>query len=128
MAKILLVDDEADIVTLTRAMLERADYEVVVARNGKECLEKLKEEKIDLVLLDVMMPGGLDGWEVCKKIKEDEKTKDLPVVMFTVCSEPWSVELGREAGAEAQVSKPFEVEELLGTVEKVLGENKDRSH
>ena len=123
MARILLVDDEPDIVTLSKNLLEKAGYEVVVARNGKECLEKLKEEKFDLILLDVMMPGD-DGWVVCKKIKANEKTKDMPVVMFTVCSEPWSAAKSQECGSDAQIDKPFEIEDLLGTVEKVLGENK----
>lgn len=122
MAKILLVDDEPGIVTLTRAMLKRADYEVVVARDGEECLKKLKLEKFALILLDVMMPGD-DGWEVCKKIKADEKTKAVPVVMFTVCSEHWSAAKSKECGSDAQIDKPFEIEDLLGTVEKVLQES-----
>lgn len=119
MAKILLVDDEPDIVTLARTILEKDGYEVVVALNGEECLKKLKDEAFDLILLDVMMPGN-NGWEVCKKIKEEEKTKDVPVVMFTVRTSPDSVAKSKECGADAQVDKPYESEELLDTVKKVL--------
>ncbi|MBU2560130.1 response regulator [archaeon] len=124
MTKILLVDDEPDIVMLCKNMLEKAGYEVVVARNGQECLERLIEEHFDLILLDVMMPGD-NGWVVCRKIKSNKVTRDIPVVMFTVCSEPWLKEKGKEAGADAQIDKPFELEDLLGTIERVLAEDKD---
>ena len=122
-AKILLVDDELDIVTLAGIVLEKAGYEVVVALSGEECLKKLKDEEFDLILLDVMMPG-INGWEVCKKIKANEKTKGIPVVMFTVRTSPDSVAKSEECGADAQVDKPFGIEDLLGTVEKVLEKNK----
>lgn len=120
MARILIVDDEPKIVMLTKIMLKREGYETDEAENGEECLEKLKEEKYDLILLDVMMPGGLDGWVVCKKIKTDDRTKDIPVVMFTVCTGEDDVEKGKEAGADGQINKPFGIEELIATVKKVL--------
>lgn len=119
LAKILLVDDEPDIIMLSKALLENNGYEVVSARNGNECLKKLKEEKFDLILLDVMMPGD-NGWIVCKKIKSDEKTKDIPVVMFTVRTEPEAVAKSNECGAEGQINKPYERKGLLDTVKKVL--------
>ena len=124
MEKVLMVDDEPDILVLGETFLKNAGYEVVLARNGDECLDKLKNEKFDLVLLDVMMPGSDDGWEVCRKIKSDEKTSSIPVILFTVCSEPWEIARGNEVGASAQINKPFEVEELIGTIKKVLKENK----
>jgi DNA-binding response OmpR family regulator len=71
------------------------------------------------------MMQGDDGWVVCKKIKVNEKTKDMPVVMFTVCSEPWLIAKSKEFGSDAQIDKPFEIEDLLGTIEKVLAESKD---
>ena len=119
MARILIVDDEPDIIMIAKNMLEKADYETDEARDGEECLEKLKEEKFDLILLDVMMPGD-NGWEVCRKIKTGEKTKDIPVVLFTVRTSKDSVEKGRKVYADAQVNKPFERGELVDTVEKVL--------
>lgn len=124
MKKILLVDDEPDILTLGETLLRSAGYDVVSARNGEECLTKLKNEKFDMVLLDVMMPGSDDGWEVCRKIKAGENTNSVPVILFTVCSESWEVSKGKEVGASAQINKPFEVEEFIGTVKKVLKENK----
>lgn len=120
MARILIVDDEPEIAMLTRMMLEKEGHEIDEVKNGKACLDRLKEEKYDLILLDVMMHGGIDGWEVCERIKADEKTKNIPVVMFTVRTSTDSVERGRESGADAQIGKPFGIGDILGTVEKVL--------
>lgn len=120
MTRLLIVDDEPEITVLVKMILGREGHEIDGASDGKEGFEKLKKEKYDMILLDVRMPGGLDGWEVCKKIKADEKTRDIPVVMFTVYNESWAVEKGRECGATAQVNKPFEIEDLVTTVDKAL--------
>ena len=123
MTEILIVDDEPEMVMVARAMLEKAGYGTDDAWNGEECLERLKEKKYDLILLDVMMPGD-DGWEVCRKIKADDKTKDIPIVMFTVRTSSDSVKKGRECGAAAQVNKPFDGTELIDTVKDVLEKEK----
>jgi len=120
MAKILLVDDEPEIRFLTRMMLEKAGYEVIEARDGDECWMKLNEEKPDLILLDIMMPGD-DGWVVCRKIKGAKETKDIPVVMFTVRTSENSVKKSMEyAHADAQIDKPFDMKELLNVVKGFL--------
>jgi CheY-like chemotaxis protein len=119
MSRILIVDDEPDIVMIAKHVLEKAGHETGEARNGRECLKKLEKEKFDLILLDVMMPGD-NGWEVCRKIKADEKTKGIPIVMFTVRTSLDSVAKGEECGATAQINKPFERGDILSTVEKVL--------
>lgn len=119
-ARILLVDDEPEIRIITRRMLEKAGHSVIEAGDGVECLEKLKAEKPDLILLDVMMPGE-DGWEICRKIKGEEKTKDIPVVMFTVRTSKENMKHSMKRGAEAHINKPFDMKELLDTVERLLG-------
>ncbi len=88
--------------------------------SGDECLKRLKKEKPDLILLDVTMPGE-DGWEILKEIKKDEKTKDIPVAMFRVRTSDDSVKKSLESGADAHINKPFDVEDLLNTVESLLG-------
>jgi two-component system sensor histidine kinase/response regulator len=121
MANILLVDDEPEIVFLTKMMLEKVGHEVTVASDSAECLEKLKPETHGLILLDIMMPGD-DGWEACKKIKEDEKTRDIPVAMFTVRTSDASVEKSfKYSHADDHINKPFDREELLDRVERLLG-------
>jgi CheY-like chemotaxis protein len=120
MAKIMIVDDERDIRVLVREMLEREGYEVSEAGTGEECLKKLKDEKPDLILLDIMMPI-LDGWEVSKRIKEDEETKDIAVVMFTVrTSEESRSKSLHYAKADAHIDKLFDREELLAVIKKYL--------
>lgn len=101
-------------------MLEKSRHDVVEAENGEEGLNMLEKNKPYFVLLDVMMPE-LKGWEVCEKIKADNKHKHLPVVMFTIrrCAE--SVKRSYECGADGHISKPFDVKELLDTVEDLLG-------
>jgi CheY-like chemotaxis protein len=122
-ARILLVDDEPEIRVLTRMMLEKAGYSVVEAVDGAEALEKLKVEAIDLVLLDIMMPGmkgGEEGWAICEKIKANKKLEDIPVVMFTVRTSEEDMKHSFKCKADAHINKPFELEELLETLEKLL--------
>ncbi len=117
MAKVMIVDDEPGIRFVVRKMLEGAGYEVVEAESGEESLKKLEKEHVNLVLMDVMMPG-IDGWEATKRIKESGKGR---VVMFTVCSEEEDMEKSFEyAGSDGHVNKPIVKEQLLSTVKWVL--------
>ena len=120
MARILIVDDEPEIRMVANIMLKREGHNIDEARSGEICLDKLKTETFDLILLDIMMPGGIDGWEVCKKIKADKKTKDILVLMFTVCTDSDATQTGKEAGADGQINKPFGKEELVGAVADAL--------
>jgi CheY-like chemotaxis protein len=120
LAKILLVDDEPDIRFLTKRMLEKEGHSVTEAENGEMALRMLqKEDKPDLILLDVRMPG-LNGWEVCRRIKADDKTKNIPVVMFTVRTSEEDIQKSVDYGANAHINKPFDKEELLELVENML--------
>ncbi len=118
--KVMVVDDEPDIVAVVGRMLKKAGYDVIEAHNGKECLQKLKKEKPDLILLDVMMPDIL-GWDVCRKIKEDEATRSIPVAMLTVKSTNEDKERSfKYAHCDAHINKPIIREKLLSTVEWLL--------
>jgi CheY-like chemotaxis protein len=121
-AKILVVDDEPEILVLTKIMLKKEGHEVVVAKDSAECFKRLKNLTPDLILMDVMMPGD-DGWEVCRKIKEDEKTSNIPVAMFTVRTSEDSIEKSfKYAHADAHINKPFDREKLIEMVRSLLGE------
>ncbi len=117
--RILCVDDEPAILKTFEILLAPHGYEVIEAQNGQEALEKLKEERIDLVLMDVKMPK-LNGLEACRRIKEDEKTRDIPVVLITGMLEKGDRIKGIEAGAEDFLSKPFDAAEVLARVKMLL--------
>ncbi|MFQ5975367.1 MAG: response regulator transcription factor [Candidatus Hydrothermarchaeales archaeon] len=119
MNKILLIDDESEILKITKFILEKANYIVKTASSGNEGLGRLEKELPDLILLDAMMPNE-DGWKICKKIKSGKKTKEIPVVMFTVHGGTADLEKSRKAGAEAHVKKPFAIEELLEPIKMLL--------
>lgn len=119
MAKILVVDDEDDVRLVTMTILKRAGHDVKEAASGKECLKVLESHKPDLIILDVMMPGD-DGWEVCEKIKMNNETGSIPVIMFTVKGGMRDMRYSRSTGADAHVSKSFGMNVLLKTVESLL--------
>ncbi|MCK5450814.1 MAG: response regulator [Candidatus Omnitrophica bacterium] len=118
--KILVVDDEPHIVLLVKSRLKANGFEVVTAENGLMGYEKAKEEHPDLIILDVLMPE-LNGYETLLKLKSDEETKNIPVIMFTAKSQIEDVEKAQEAGACDYVVKPFSPPVLLGKIKNVLG-------
>ena len=105
MAKIMIVDDSPDIVWVFSNLLKKAGYTTISASSGEEALEILQTEKPDLMLLDIMMPG-MDGWDVAKKIKEDEKTRDMIVIMVSVKSDEKDIKKSMEySHADGHVDK-----------------------
>jgi C4-dicarboxylate-specific signal transduction histidine kinase len=119
MARILCVDDEPLNLSLLGAMLSPRGYDVVSAVNGPEALEKIQTERIDICLLDVMMPG-MDGFEVCRRIKSDDLHRNIPVVMITSHTDTENRIRGIEAGAEDFISKPFDSAEVLARIKMLL--------
>ena len=119
--KILLAEDEPHIARLIIFKLEREGYEVTWAKDGGEALEAIKNNIPDLVLLDIMMPV-MDGFEVLKKIKEDEHYWKIPVIMLTAKGQIKDVEKGFELGSDDYVVKPFRPDKLVEKVQALLGE------
>ncbi|MDU4937261.1 MAG: response regulator transcription factor [Clostridium sp.] len=117
--KVLIVDDEEHIVELLQFNLVNAGYKVITANNGLDALKKVKENKPDLLLLDIMLPG-MDGLDVCKEIKRDKETSKTSIIMLTAKSEELDKILGLELGADDYITKPFSIRELLARVKAVL--------
>jgi len=117
--KILVVEDEPDIAEGLDARLGLADYDVIIAPDGKSGVEKARAEKPDLVVLDIMLPK-IDGFEVCRIIKSEAGTKHIPVLMLTSLSMMGDVERAFDVGANDYLSKPFTNERLLAKVKSLL--------
>ena len=116
----MVVDDNERILQTIGPMLEKGGYEVIVADSGDMCLEILKDEKPDLILMDVMMPD-MDGWETVEKIREDEANRDIIISMLTVKSrERDKAKSLDEVGADWHIAKPIATEKLLETVHLLL--------
>ena len=119
--KILLVDDSSTVLLMERMILSKNEYDVVTARDGQEGIEKAVSEKPDLILMDVVMPR-MDGFEACRKLREQEDTKAIPVIMVTTRGELASVESGYTSGCSDYVTKPINGLELLAKVRSCLGQ------
>ncbi|MCK4858998.1 MAG: response regulator [Candidatus Omnitrophica bacterium] len=117
--KILIVDDEKDILELLKYNLEKAGYSVLTAKSGEQALESVKKEKIDLILLDLMLPK-IDGLEVSKILKRDNQTEFIPIIMLTAKGEESDIIIGLELGADDYITKPFSPKVLVARVKAVL--------
>src|SRR5262252_9143883 len=122
--KILIVDDDEDILLIVQTILASAGYSAFTAHNGREGVETARELRPDLILLDVMMPE-LSGWEVCTTLKNAPETRQIPIAMLTVKSEIRDLITGMQVGADDYITKPFTRRKLLSTVRKLLDEKRD---
>jgi two-component system alkaline phosphatase synthesis response regulator PhoP len=123
-ARVLIVDDEADIITTVQYRLEFCGFEVITAANGKEGLEKAANEKPDIILLDISMPV-MNGHEVLERLKSYPELKDIPVIMLTAYSDAKDIAKAANLGIAGYITKPFDFSELMGKISNAL-ENKIR--
>jgi len=119
--RILIVEDQADICKLIRMTLEFGDFEIHEAHDGETGLNMARAIRPQVMLLDVMMPGLLDGYQVCARIKQDPDLKHIQVVMLTARGQATDLEAGAAAGADAYLVKPFSPLELIERVETMAG-------
>jgi two-component system, OmpR family, alkaline phosphatase synthesis response regulator PhoP len=117
--RILIVDDEKDLVYGVSLQLETSGFEVLVAYDGQEGLDKARKEKPDLIILDLMLPK-IDGFKVCRMLKFDEKYKKIPIILFTVRAQESDKQTAAEVCADAYITKPFEPQVLLDKIEELL--------
>ncbi len=123
--KILLIEDEKNIAELVKYNLEQAGFRVSVAMTGDEGLDEARKRKTDLVVLDLMLPG-LDGLEICKILKQNEKTASVPIIMLTAKGEEADRIVGLELGADDYMTKPFSPRELVARVKAVLRRSQEK--
>ncbi len=124
MKKILLVDDEQDIVETLKFVLEAEGYTCFCAYNGEDGLKLAKEIIPDLMVLDVMMPK-INGFKISRLLKYDAKYKNIPIIMLTARSQDSDKQIGEETGADVCITKPFDLDEVVLTVAKLLKEKEN---
>jgi DNA-binding response OmpR family regulator len=117
---VLAADDDEDILELVTFRLERSGYTVVQARDGEQALTLAQEKQPDLALLDVMMPK-LDGFEVTRRLRANEATSRMPIILLTARAQDADVQEGFDAGADDYIRKPFSPQELRARVQSILG-------
>lgn len=117
--KILIVDDEPYIVTLLTTRLKAGGYETLSALDGQRAFEMARQEKPDLIILDLMLPK-MDGFKVCALLKKDARYAHIPVILFTAKAQDEDRLLGEEAGAEAYITKPFEPQKMMTKIRELL--------
>jgi DNA-binding response OmpR family regulator len=118
--RVLIVDDEPDILKTVIFRLKKAGYQVIAAEDGKTGLELARKERPDLILLDVRLPV-MDGCEVCQRLKSEDNFRKIPVIFFSASVVDKLIDRIEEFGAEDYIIKPFEPEELLNKVEEYIG-------
>ncbi len=123
---IMVVDDEPEIVTVVRLMLEQKGFNVRCAYNGQQVFADLEEQKPDLIILDVMMPE-MDGLEVLRRLKGAPETSSIPVVMLTALEQYENVLTGYKAGADHYITKPFTRTQLMTGINRLLSKDQDHS-
>lgn len=123
--KILIVDDEKDIVKMLDYNLKKEGFRTISASNGEEALDLAFREHPDLVILDLMLPG-MDGLEVCKALKKEGKTASIPIIMLTAKTQETDKIVGLELGADDYVTKPFSPRELIARIKAVIRRSKEK--
>jgi CheY-like chemotaxis protein len=126
MPRVLVVDDDPQVVRLLRVNFELEGYDVVSASDGNEALETIAAQAPDLVVCDVMMPG-MDGFEVVRRLRSDASTSRLPIVMLSAKAMGSDARKGLDAGADEYVTKPFDPAELIDVVDRLLGRKRSRT-
>lgn len=121
---VLIADDDSDLVNLLDTMLSKEGFKILTANDGEAALRQVKDNKPDLVVLDVGMPGK-NGLDVCKTLRLEERTRDIPIIMLTARSDEIDRVLGLELGADDYMTKPFSVRELILRVKKILKRSYD---
>lgn len=123
MPKILVVDDEEHIIMILKDSLEFSGFQVTTALDGQEALERVANDRPELIVLDIGMPK-LDGWEVCRRLKSDDKTKDIPIIILTAYAQTSDQRKGQQLGADRFITKPCDLAYLVEEINSLIAKKK----
>jgi CheY-like chemotaxis protein len=117
--RILVVDDEPDVLKLTSLRLEKQGYEIITAANSRDAFDLIENEKPDLVLMDIIIPI-MYGTEICRRVKDDENLRHIPIILCSAHGEVMTDEMAKNSGADDYITKPFDEKELMNKIERLL--------
>lgn len=117
--RILVIEDESDLVQALEIRLRYAGYDLLIASDGEEGLDKVRQEKPDLIILDLVLPK-MNGYKVCSLLKGDTRYSKIPIIMLTAMAQEFDRKMGEGVGAQAYITKPFDHQVLLGTIKELL--------
>jgi DNA-binding response OmpR family regulator len=123
MSRVLIADDEPDIVETIKCILEARGHQVFEANDGMEALDHARNSNPDIIFLDVMMPK-LDGYKVCRMLKFDSQYQNIPVILLTARASSQDMSIGEEVGADVYLTKPFDVDEVLDLVDRLTSNSR----
>ena len=116
---VLFVEDDLDILHMLKTYFESKDYKVIIASRGKKALEACQKELPDIIVLDILLPD-IDGYKVCRRLRSDQRTRNVPIIFLTQKDERADEIAGLELGADDYITKPFDIAELEASVEKLI--------
>lgn len=118
--KILLIDDDPYILDILATRLEKSGYSCLQAQEGIKALKLVEEEHPDLIILDILLPGELDGYTLCKQLKTDIRFNKIPIILLSGLDEEYHIQEGLKRGADAYITKPFQYEDLIARIEELI--------
>ncbi|MEO0102636.1 MAG: response regulator [candidate division WOR-3 bacterium] len=124
--KILLIDDDSHILDILEARLEKSGYSCLRAMEGIKALKLVEEEHPDLIILDILLPGELDGYTLCKQLKTDIRFNKIPVILLSGLDEEYHIQEGLKRGADAYITKPFQHEDLIAKIEELIRKREEK--
>ena len=124
--RLLIVDDEPELVLLMQVRLKASGYETLPATDGQSALEIAKKEKPDLIILDIMLPK-MDGYKVCALLKKDARYAKIPIILFTARAQADDMKMGEEVGADAYITKPYDPQVLLAKIGELIEKAEEQS-
>lgn len=123
--KILLVDDDTHILDILEARLERIGYSCLRAQEGIKAWKLIEEESPHLIILDILLPGELDGYTLCKQVKTNPRYQKIPIILLSGLDEEYHIQEGLKRGADAYFTKPFSTEALISKIEELIGKPRE---
>lgn len=124
--KVLLIDDDSHILDILETRLGKSGYSCLRAMEGTKALKLIEEERPDAIILDILIPGELDGYTLCKQLKTDIRYRKIPIILLSGLDEEYHIQEGLKRGADAYITKPFQPDDLIARIEELIRKREEK--